>query len=86
MGSRFAAVLMGSGSDLPTRRATIEGFARLGVPCATRITSAHRTPEATRTHVHDADACGCAVFITAAGRAAHLAGAAAANNARLAAR
>jgi 5-(carboxyamino)imidazole ribonucleotide mutase len=39
-----------------------------------KITSAHRTPEATHAFVKDADERGCAVFIAAAGLAAHLAG------------
>ena len=43
-----------------------------------RITSAHRTPEVTKEYVQDADQRGCAVFIAAAGMAAHLAGAVAA--------
>jgi len=47
-----------------------------------RITSAHRTPEDTRHYVSDADARGCAVFIAAAGMAAHLAGAVAAHTLR----
>ena len=38
------------------------------------MTSAHRTPAATHEYVLDADARGCAVFIAAAGMAAHLAG------------
>ena len=40
-----------------------------------KITSAHRTPQATHDYVKDADARGCGVFIAAAGLAAHLAGA-----------
>jgi 5-(carboxyamino)imidazole ribonucleotide mutase len=39
-----------------------------------KITSAHRTPDATHAYVRDADERGCAVFIAAAGLAAHLAG------------
>ena len=39
-----------------------------------KITSAHRTPAATHSYVKDADERGCAVFIAAAGLAAHLAG------------
>jgi 5-(carboxyamino)imidazole ribonucleotide mutase len=46
----------------------------LGIPHEVRITSAHRTPEATHAYVRDADARGCAVFVAAAGLAAHLAG------------
>ena len=39
-----------------------------------RISSAHRTPAATHAYVKDAESRGCAVFIAAAGLAAHLAG------------
>jgi len=46
-----------------------------GVAFEARITSAHRTPEATKVYVQDAEQRGCAVFIAAAGMAAHLAGA-----------
>lgn len=82
MKERFVAVLMGSGSDLPTMQATVEVLERLGVAHEVRITSAHRTPEATRTYVNDAASRGCAVFIAAAGLAAHLAGAVAAETTR----
>ena len=75
MTEHFVAVLMGSDSDLPVMETTFEVFDRLGVPYEARITSAHRTPDATRAYVHDAEARGCAVFIAAAGLAAHLAGA-----------
>ena len=75
MTEHFVAVLMGSDSDLPVMETTFEVFDRLDVPHEARITSAHRTPDATRAYVHDAEARGCAVFIAAAGLAAHLAGA-----------
>ena len=51
---------------------------QLGVKFEVRVTSAHRTPEATQTYVQDAEQRGCQVFICAAGMAAHLAGAVAA--------
>jgi phosphoribosylaminoimidazole carboxylase PurE protein len=51
----------------------------LGVPFEAKITSAHRTPEATHSYVTDADQRGCGAFICAAGMAAHLAGAVSAN-------
>ncbi len=49
-----------------------------GIRYEVKITSAHRTPEATHSYVTDADARGCGAFICAAGMAAHLAGAVAA--------
>ena len=48
---------------------------QLQIPFEAKVTSAHRTPAATHEYVLDADARGCAVFIAAAGMAAHLAGA-----------
>ena len=74
----FVAVLMGSDSDLPVMRATLEVLDKFSIPKETKITSAHRTPEATRAYVKDAEARGCVVFIAAAGLAAHLAGSVAA--------
>lgn len=74
MTDRFVAVLMGSDSDLGTMQATLDTLDKLGVPWEVKITSAHRTPEATHAYVHDADERGCGVFIAAAGLAAHLAG------------
>nr|VFK54669.1 MAG: 5-(carboxyamino)imidazole ribonucleotide mutase [Candidatus Kentron sp. TUN]VFK58119.1 MAG: 5-(carboxyamino)imidazole ribonucleotide mutase [Candidatus Kentron sp. TUN]VFK60508.1 MAG: 5-(carboxyamino)imidazole ribonucleotide mutase [Candidatus Kentron sp. TUN] len=70
----FVAIMMGSDSDFPTLEATKDVLRKLGVPFELKITSAHRTPEATHNYVREADARGCAVFIAAAGLAAHLAG------------
>lgn len=74
----FAAVLMGSASDLPVMEPTLEVLDAFGIRYEVRVSSAHRTPAATRGYVLDAEARGCAVFIAAAGMAAHLAGAVAA--------
>ncbi len=79
MSTSFVAVLMGSDSDLGVMQNTLTVLKRLEVPFEVRITSAHRTPEATMTYVKEAEQRGCAVFIAAAGLAAHLAGAVAAN-------
>lgn len=78
----WVAVLMGSESDWAVMQACVDGLARLGVPCETRVLSAHRTPEATAEYVADAERRGCAAFICAAGMAAHLAGAVAARTVR----
>lgn len=75
MNKPFVAVLMGSDSDLPVLQTTFEVLKALEIPFEAKITSAHRTPDATHAYVKDADARGCAVFIAAAGLAAHLAGA-----------
>lgn len=74
MSKPFVAILMGSDSDLPTMQTTLDTLAKLGVPYEVKITSAHRTPQATHDYVTDADQRGCAVFIGAAGLAAHLSG------------
>ncbi len=73
-GKPFVAVMMGSDSDLDTMQACLDVLDRLGVPREVRILSAHRTPAATHAYVREAEGRGCAVFIAAAGLAAHLAG------------
>ena len=74
MSKPFVAILMGSDSDLPVMQTTLDTLESLGVPYEVKITSAHRTPQATHDYVTDADRRGCAVFIGAAGLAAHLSG------------
>ena len=75
----FVAILMGSDSDLPVLEAAFAVLESLGIPFEAHVHSAHRTPEVTHQYVKNADERGCAVFIAAAGMAAHLAGAVAAN-------
>jgi len=75
MSQPFVAIVMGSDSDLPVMQACFDVLRSFGVRFEARITSAHRTPEVTKAFVQDADQRGCAVFIAAAGMAAHLAGA-----------
>lgn len=74
MTNYFVSVLMGSDSDLGTMQTTLDTLTGLGIPWEVKITSAHRTPDATHAYVKDAESRGCAVFIAAAGLAAHLAG------------
>jgi len=78
MSNAFVAVLMGSDSDLPVMQTTLDILKQLNIRFEVRVTSAHRTPQATHDYVTDADARGCVAFIAAAGLAAHLAGAVAA--------
>ena len=78
MTKQFVAVLMGSDSDLEVMQNTLDTLSKLEIHWEVKITSAHRTPAATHQYVKDADQRGCAVFIAAAGLAAHLAGAVAA--------
>ncbi|MCW8826175.1 MAG: 5-(carboxyamino)imidazole ribonucleotide mutase [Gammaproteobacteria bacterium] len=75
MSKPFVAILMGSDSDLPTMKSTLDILKLMEIGYEVRITSAHRTPEATHSYVVDAEKRGCDVFICAAGLAAHLAGA-----------
>ncbi len=70
----FVAVLMGSDSDLPVMQATLSVLDDLAIKKEVKVTSAHRSPAATHAYVKGAEARGCAVFIAAAGLAAHLAG------------
>lgn len=70
----FVAILMGSDSDLPIMQSTLEILDKFSICYEVKITSAHRTPAATHAYVKDAEARGVAVFIAAAGLAAHLAG------------
>jgi len=73
---------MGSKSDWDTMRAASDTLAEFGIPHETRILSAHRTPDALRAFLEDAEQRGCEVFIGAAGGAAHLAGVMAAQTLR----
>jgi len=70
---------MGSDSDLPQMQPAIDMLKKFDIRTEVKVTSAHRTPAATHAYVTGADQRGCAVFIAAAGMAAHLAGAVAAN-------
>ena len=73
-------IIMGSDSDLPILRKTKDTLASLGIPYECHISSAHRTPEEARAFAAGARQNGFGVLIAAAGMAAHLAGAIAANS------
>lgn len=79
MSNIFVAVLMGSDSDLAVMQTCVDQLKKLGINSEVRISSAHRTPDATRQYIQDAESRGCQIFIAAAGLAAHLAGAVAAH-------
>lgn len=74
-----AAVIMGSDSDLPVVEKAITTLKQYGVPCEVHVFSAHRTPVEARDFSIAARDNGFGVIICAAGKAAHLAGAIAAN-------
>ena len=73
------AVIMGSDSDWPQVKAACEELKGLGVPFEAHIMSAHRTPETAAAFAKRARGAGFGAIICAAGMAAHLAGAMAAN-------
>ena len=72
-------IIMGSDSDLPILRKAMDTLESLGIPYECHIYSAHRTPEEARQFALNARANGFGAIIAAAGMAAPLAGAIAAN-------
>ena len=72
-------IIMGSDSDLPIIKKATDTLKALEIPFEVHIYSAHRTPEQARDFAVNARANGFGVLICAAGMAAHLAGAIAAN-------
>lgn len=76
---RKVAIVMGSDSDLGIMQKAIEKLKALEIEFEVRILSAHRTPEACAEFSKNAEANGFGAIIAAAGKAAHLAGAIAAN-------
>lgn len=72
-------ILMGSDSDLPVIEKATGVLKELNIPFEVHIYSAHRTPEKVREFSENAREQGFGVIIAAAGMAAHLAGAVAAN-------
>ena len=72
------AVIMGSASDLPVVRKAADTLRAFGVPCEVHVYSAHRTPAQAAQFAKEAREKGFGVLIAAAGMAAHLAGALAA--------
>lgn len=73
------AIIMGSDSDLPVVEKAISKLAELGVPHEVHVFSAHRTPVEAAEFSKNARSQGFGAIIAAAGKAAHLAGALAAN-------
>ena len=72
-------IIMGSDSDLPIIKKATDMLSSLEIPFEVHIYSAHRTPEQARDFAQGARSAGFGVLIAAAGMAAHLAGAIAAN-------
>ena len=72
-------IIMGSDSDLQVVRKAVDQLKALEIPFEVHVYSAHRTPEEARDFARQAREKGFGVIIAAAGMAAHLAGALAAN-------
>ena len=72
-------IIMGSDSDLPVVQKAADTLRSFSVPYEMHVYSAHRTPEQARDFSVNARKNGFGVIIAAAGMAAHLAGALAAN-------
>lgn len=72
-------IMMGSDSDLPVVKKAMDMLDSFGVPYEVHIYSAHRTPVQAKEFSENARANGFGAIICAAGMAAHLAGAVAAN-------
>ena len=74
----IVGVIMGSKSDLPTMEACMEQLEQFNIPYEMKVASAHRCPEAVHEWASNAASRGMRVIIAGAGKAAHLAGVAAA--------
>ncbi|MBM6829243.1 5-(carboxyamino)imidazole ribonucleotide mutase [Anaerotignum lactatifermentans] len=72
-------IVMGSDSDLPVLEKAIVTLEKFGAPFEVHVYSAHRTPVEAKDFAQNARANGFGAIIAAAGKAAHLAGAIAAN-------
>ena len=72
-------IVMGSDSDLQVAKKAVDICEEFGVPYEVHVYSAHRTPQHAKMFAAEAEANGFGVIIALAGKAAHLAGALAAN-------
>ncbi|MBR2338016.1 MAG: 5-(carboxyamino)imidazole ribonucleotide mutase [Clostridia bacterium] len=72
-------IVMGSDSDLPIIRKTVDTLRAFDIPFEVHVYSAHRTPDEAGEFARSASQNGFGIIIAAAGMAAHLAGAIAAN-------
>jgi 5-(carboxyamino)imidazole ribonucleotide mutase len=79
MTMKKVGIIMGSDSDLPIIQKTTDMLKALEIPFEVHVYSAHRTPVEARDFALSARNNGFGVLIAAAGMAAHLAGAIAAN-------
>lgn len=75
-------ILIGSESDRVVMEKTVATLGELGIPCHLEVASAHRRPDRVLELIAEGEAGGVAVYICAAGMAAHLAGMVAAHTVR----
>ncbi|MBR2742536.1 MAG: 5-(carboxyamino)imidazole ribonucleotide mutase [Clostridia bacterium] len=71
---KTVTIVMGSDSDLPVVKKSVNILKRFEVPYVVRVISAHRTPEEAKELAVSAKDDGVGVIIAAAGKAAHLGG------------
>lgn len=76
---KFVSIVIASKSDYEVMVECTETLEKFGVPYELIVSSAHRSPQRTKSYIQEAEAKGAQVFIAAAGMAAHLAGTVAAN-------
>ena len=79
MSTPLVAILMGSKNDMSEMEPTEKVLTSLEIPFETKVMSAHRNPDKVRNFARNAIEAGLEVVICAAGGAAHLPGAVAAN-------
>ena len=70
----LVGIIMGSDSDLPVMRESLEVLTDFGIPAEITVASAHRSPRRVSEYGHNASLRGLKVLIAGAGGAAHLAG------------
>jgi phosphoribosylaminoimidazole carboxylase PurE protein len=73
-GGKMISIIMGSDSDLSIMEETAKMLKSFGIKYEIKILSAHRTPEAVRKYIKNAEKKGIKIFIAGAGGAAHLPG------------
>lgn len=79
MSKPLVGIIMGSDSDLPVMKGTVDILKKFGIECEAVISSAHRAPEKTDNYAKTAESRGLEVIIAAAGMSAHLPGVVAAS-------
>jgi len=71
---KFVSIVIASKSDYSIMSECAETLKKFGIPYELIVSSAHKSPQRTKTYMQEAEAKGAQVFIAASGMAAHLAG------------